>query len=291
MSGFFVYIGNLFRYIFNQFSSMSIIDVIDIALVTVIFFYIYKFIRERRAGKLFAGVIVILLMLVVSQFLNMYLLRFLLENIIQVGLIAAIIVFQPELRTALEKVGGEPLKSLKNMGEQRGSDSTKNMIEVLCEAACDLSKTKTGALLVIERTTKLGDIANTGTFINADISTELLKNIFYDKAPLHDGAVIISNYKIHCAGCFLPLSSNGDMLKGVGTRHRAALGMSENSDAIVIVVSEETGTISTALSGKLIRNYNFNSLKAFLSSYLQSEKLGSKVFNPSSKTNEGRSDK
>ncbi len=278
MNDFFTLISNWFHYIFNQITSMSVTDVIDIALVSIIFFYIYKFIRERRAGKLITGVLVLIAMLLLSQFLNMYVLQFLLENIIQVGLIAVIIVFQPELRSALEKVGGEPFKSLKNIGEQKSSASVMNMIDILCEASCELSKTKTGALIVIERSTKLGDIAKTGTILNADVSTYLLRNIFYDKAPLHDGAVVISDARIYSAGCFLPLSSNAEMLKGVGTRHRAALGMSENSDALIIVVSEETGIISIALSGKLTRNYNNNTLKEALTFYLCNDKGSGKIF-------------
>ena len=275
MSEIFLGIKSFFTYIFNQFSSVSITDIIDILLVSVIFFYVYQFIKERRAGKLITGIIVLFIVLFLSQLFNMYVLRFILESIIRVGVIALIIIFQPELRSALEKVGGEPLKSLKNIGDKNNA-YIPSMIETLCDTCCELAMTKTGALIVIERYTKLGDIAKTGSVINADVNSELLHNIFFNKAPLHDGAVIISEGRILSAGCFLPLSTN-DTIKGVGTRHRAALGMSENSDAIIIVVSEETGTISIASSGKLTRNFNHNTLKSALTSQLTTDKPAKRV--------------
>jgi diadenylate cyclase len=141
-------------------------------------------------------------------------------------------------------------------------------LSLLCEAVQELSRESTGALIVIERNTPLGDIIKTGTVVNADIGVAMIKNIFYNKAPLHDGAMVIRNQRVHAAGCFLPLSTKDDIIKNLGTRHRAAIGMSENSDAIVIVVSEETGTISLAVDGKLRRNYDYSSLKKELGSIL-----------------------
>lgn len=268
-----------FSYLWNIVSSASLVDLIDIAIVAFAFYYLYKFIRERRAGKLAAGIVILLLVMVLSDVIGMHVLGFLLTNLFQVGLIAIIIVFQPELRSALEKVGAEPLKSLRNIGENKSSDDqTLAMIGQITQAVCDMSLDKTGALIVIERSTKLGDIIKSGTVVNANVDAFLIRNIFYNKAPLHDGAMIIRDGRIWSAGCFLPLSTNDDIIKDLGTRHRAAIGMSENSDAVVIVVSEETGTISIAQNGELRRNFSYNTLKRTLKSMLiAAEPAGSKV--------------
>ena len=251
-----------------QVRSMSVVDYIDVAIVAFLLYQLYKFIRGRRAGKLAAGVLFLLLVFLVSEFANMNALRFVLSNIFQVGIIALMILFQPEIRSALEKVGGEPLKSLKNITETKTNTEIYSAIKNICDAVCDMAKTKTGALIVIERTTKLGDIIKTGTVINANINSRLIKNIFFNKASLHDGAMVITGTRICAAGCFLPLSTREDIVADLGTRHRAAIGMSENSDAIIIVVSEETGTISMALNGELKRNLDYNSLSNQLTSLL-----------------------
>ncbi len=247
---------------------MRVVDFIDIIIVSVLFYYLYKFVKDRRAGKLAVGVLLLLTVFLISDLLQMHALTFLFSNVFQVGLIALIILFQPELRSMLEKVGGEPLKSIKNIGDQRTSSEVNTMISELSEAVCDMSKVKTGALIVIERSTKLGDIIKTGTVINANVDSMLIKNVFYNKAPLHDGAAIITGTRLYAAGCFLPLSSNDEIVKDLGTRHRAAIGMSESSDAIVIVVSEETGTISVAINGELKRNLDYNTLVNQLRSLL-----------------------
>lgn len=267
------YIRTTFGYIWNIFSTISIIDFIDIAIVAFVFYYVYKFIKERRAGKLAAGILILMLVLVVSQVLEMYALGFILTNVFQVGIIALIIVFQPELRSALEKVGEEPLKGLRNIGENKTRTSSQISADIgeITQAVCDMSLDKTGALIVIERSTKLGDIIKSGTLVNANINSFLIRNIFFNKAPLHDGAMVIRDGRIYSAGCFLPLSTNDDIIKDLGTRHRAAIGMSENSDAVVIVVSEETGTISIACEGHLHRNFSYNSLKTVLTKLLVKE--------------------
>ena len=247
------------------------IDLLDILLMTVIISYIVKFIRDRRASKLALGVCLILLMLFVSNILEMRAMNFLLSNIVQVGLIALLIIFQPELRSALEKVGGTSFKTLKNTVAPKDKEHTKaktDGIANICQAVVELSQEYTGALIILERSTPLGDIIKTGTVINADICVSMLKNIFFNKAPMHDGAVVIRNNRVYAAGCFLPISTNDDIIKDLGTRHRSAIGMSENSDAVVIVVSEETGTISVALNGELRRNYDYNTLKNELVSLL-----------------------
>lgn len=259
--------------VWNTLKSIRVTDIIDIILVAVMFYYVYRFIRERRAGKLAAGLLILLLILLLSDILDMRAMQFIMQNLFQVGMVAVIVVFQPELRSALEKVGAEPLRGLRSISEKSGNDaSTIAMINEVTEAACDMSLDKTGALIVIERTTKLGDIIKTGTIVNADTTAFLIRNIFFKNAPLHDGAMIIRDDRIYAAGCFLPLSTNNDIIKDLGTRHRAAIGMSENSDAVIVVVSEENGTISVAVEGELKRNFSYNSLKAELTRLLLNEK-------------------
>ena len=260
----------LFNIIAEQFKSLHcIIDIIDILLVAIIIFYIVKFIRDRRASKLAMGVFLIVILMFISELLNMRALNFIFSNLVQVGLIAIIILFQPELRSVLEKFGG--VSFIKTTSESKNTSLKHNTITAICEAASELSREYTGALIVIERSTPLGEIIKTGTVINADVNVSLLKNIFFNKAPLHDGAVIIRGGRICAAGCFLPMSTNDDIIKDLGTRHRSAIGMSENSDAIIIVVSEETGTISLAIDGQLRRNYDYNTLKTELSNLLRDD--------------------
>lgn len=261
-------VSEAWTFIYMQLRSMTVTDAIDIALVAILLFYVYKFIRERRAGKLAVGVFFLIALQLFSSALNFNTMSFLLQNIFQVGLIALIIVFQPELRSVLEKMGSEPLKSLKSIGEGKDSQAFASAIKELCDAVTDMSADKTGALIVIERSTRLGDVIKSGIVINSDLSSFLIKNIFFNKAPLHDGAMIIRGGRIHAAGCFLPLSSNTAIINDLGTRHRAGIGMSENSDAIVIIVSEETGNISMAVNGQLRRNYDYLSLKHELESLL-----------------------
>jgi diadenylate cyclase len=246
----------------TQFLTIGPIDVFDMLLVGIIIFFAIRFISDKRAGKLAIGICMVLFVLVISEIFNMSATNFLFGNITQVGIILLAVVFQPERRSALEKIGGagKELKILPGSRDGRGGRRT-SAISTLCEAVQELSRDSTGALIVIERDTPLGDIAKTGTVVNADIGVALIKNIFFNKAPLHDGAMIIKNQRVYAAGCFLPLSTKEDIIKDLGTRHRAAIGMSENSDAIVIVVSEETGTISLAVDGKLRRNYDYSTLK------------------------------
>ena len=239
-------------------------DFIDILCVSILFFYLFKFIRDRRAGKLAMGVLLLIAVSVVSNWLELYTLQFITSSVIQFGFIALVILFQPEIRSVLEKVGTTPIKGFRSLGESRDLDAIHTMIEQVAQAAGDLSESKTGALIVFERTTRLGDLILTGTVIDAYPAAFLIKNIFFNKAPMHDGAMIIRNGRIHAAGCLLPLSSNPDISKDLGTRHRAGLGMSENSDAVVVIVSEETGTISTAVEGNLVRDYTPDALRDFL---------------------------
>lgn len=264
--------------IFNFFTKIDVFDIIDISLVWLFLYLAYKFIRERRASKLAIGVGILLVLRVITDFYQLEAMRFILQNVLQVGLIALVVVFQPELRSALEKVGGEPFRGIKSLTDAKDNALYNTVIDDMCEAICDMSLDKTGALIVIERETKLGDYAKTGVIINADVSSFLIKNIFFNKAPLHDGAVIIRNARVLAAGCFLPLSTNPDIIKDLGTRHRAAIGMSENSDAAVIVVSEESGVISVAYDGKLKRNLDHASLRKELVKYMLEAEEKSKRF-------------
>jgi len=260
---------NILRTIRN----MELIDYIDIACVSILLYYLFKFIRDRRAGKLAIGVLLLFVIQLVSSVADMYLLSYIMENIFQIGFITLVVLFQPELRSVLEKFGAQPLKGIKSIAADQKSNTqnTLNTIEEVVSAVMDFSADRTGALIVFERTTKLGDMILTGTIIDAKPVAFLIKNIFFNKAPLHDGALIIRDNRLHAGGCLLPLSNNPDIIKDLGTRHRAGIGMSENSDAIVIIVSEETGVVSTAVEGVLHRNYDAESLSAFLRHQLTAE--------------------
>ncbi len=246
--------------IFTQLSHIGVFDVLDIIIVSVIFYYIYRFVRDRRAGKLAIGILFVILVMVISNLFGMQVLSFLIDNIVQAGIIGVIILFQSELRSFLEKMGGQSF-FVKSLKKENTYTRTSDCIDAVVSAVSDLSAEKTGALIIFERTTKLGDVIKTGTVIDAFPGASMIKNIFFNKAPLHDGALIIRNNRLYSAGCFLPLSMNSEIIKDLGTRHRAGIGMSENSDAVVIIVSEETGTISIALDGHLTRNFDSTSLK------------------------------
>lgn len=245
------WLDNMLTNIIQTFSMITFVDIVDIVCVTVALYFAYKFVKDRRAGKLAIGVMLIIAFLFVSEMVELHAMQFIFKNVFQVGVLSLVIVFQPELRSLLEKMGGESIKGIKSIGESKDTDDTIIMIEQVCSAVADMSETKTGALVAFEKSTKIGEYAGTGTVINADVNSSLIKNIFYNKAPLHDGAVIIRGNKIFAAGCVLPLSSQNDINRDLGTRHRAAIGLTENSDAVVVVVSEETGRISVAFNGVL----------------------------------------
>ena len=237
-------------------------EALDILALALLFFAFYVFVRDRRAGKLFIGLVVVVVLYAVSELLDMYALRYIFGSFFGYGLVALAIVFQPELRAIMERVGSVPFRSLKGIGvEKRDLTLSSTALDEIVEATKQLCFSKTGALIVIERSTKIGEYIETGTVLNADLSSELLRAIFFDKAPLHDGAVVIRGGRIHVAGCYLPLSEKNDIYKELGTRHRAAVGISEQSDSIVIVVSEETGTISVAFKGNLYRHFTSVSLR------------------------------
>lgn len=260
-----IFVDLINRYVIGVVAEMKLVDLIDIVILSIILFYVYKFIRQRRAVRLARGVIILTGILLLSVIFDMRALNFILENFFQVGMIAIIVIFQSDLRAALERFGSTKISDFRGVSEN-DAKAIINVAEVISEAAESLAKTKTGALIVVERSTKLGEHLSHGVILNADMSALLIRNIFFDKAPMHDGAMIIRSKRVYAAGCYLPLS-NADVNKDLGTRHRAALGLSEVSDAIVIVISEETGTISIAFDGELVRGFDAESLKAEILKY------------------------
>lgn len=274
-------------HIFRLFTVFDFLDLLDIAILAIVLFSGYQFIKDRRASKLAAGVGILLVMLIICEILDLKAMTFILGYVFQYGIVVLAIIFQPELRSALEKMGAFSMKGIRNIGEQRNNTPTATMIEEFTEAIFELSESKTGALIVFERNTKLGDAILTGTVVNAQFSGKLLKNIFFNRAPLHDGAVIVRGNRIHSAACILPLESDRDLFQDLGTRHRAAIGISEVSDCVAVVVSEETGTVSIAHEGNIFRDFNKASMKTTLQDYLikasheQKKKSASKAKNNS----------
>jgi len=240
-------------------------DAIDILILTVFFVLAFNFLKSRKAGALIIGIVLCLVALLVAELLDLDGIKFLLSGVFQFGILAVIILFQPEIRDGLEKLGSGSISGFLSLREQKNKNQQyKNVIENISAAVRELSAAKTGALIVIERTTQLDDITQTGVTINADVNSFLIRNIFFNKAPLHDGAVVIEGTKITTAGCLLPLTRRNDVDSDLGTRHRAAIGMSETSDAIIIVVSEETGTISVAFDCTLTRGFTPDTLRRYL---------------------------
>lgn len=246
----------------NVFVGFRLIDVLDIVIVAYLVYKILGFIQETRAQQLVRGLVFLGIVFFLSDFLKLYLLNWLLRNFVTMGLFALIVLFQPELRRGLEQLGRRNIVS----GQFRSLDK-ENAIEVVKEivaAVDDFSATRTGALIVFERETMLNDIIETGTIVDARISVRLLGNLFYEGSPLHDGAVIIRGDRIHAASCVLPLTEKKNIGRNLGTRHRAGLGVSEVSDALVIVVSEETGVISVAEDGNFRRFMDLKSVEKIL---------------------------
>ena len=237
-------------YINNILSGISITDAIDILIVAFIIYKVLGFIRETRAAQLVKGVLVLVLVAIFSEQFHLYTLNWILRGAMTRGAVAIVIVFQPELRRGLEYMGRGKLVT---PFAQIEKEKAKAISAAFVKAIDEFSAHKTGALIVIERETALKDIGETGTLLDAEISAELLGNLFYVGSPLHDGAVIIKNGRIYAAGCVLPLTQNKGLSKELGTRHRAGIGITENSDAVAFIVSEESGIISMAIDGKLSR--------------------------------------
>lgn len=244
------------------FINIRIRDLIDILLVAMLFYKLFTLIKETRAEQLTKGIVVLLVLTKLSDWAQLFTINWLLNKAMTVGTLALLIVFQPELRRGLEYIGRGSYFT-KSLLEMRG-ESLNRVVTELVEAVASLSRQKIGALIVIERKTGLNEVAETGTRIDGDVSSNLLINIFIPNTPLHDGAVIIKEDKIKAAACFLPLTDNSDLNPELGTRHRAAIGISERSDSLVIIVSEETGSISIAENGKIARHLDIQTLEKTL---------------------------
>ncbi len=246
----------------RYFQTIALSDLVDVAIIAFIFYRLIILIRNTQAGQVFKGVFLVIALLWLSDLFNLHVLNFILENLVQVGFLALIIVFQPEIRHFLGQVGSGNLKRyLKNPGEQNELEAA---IGQIVQAYRDMSRSKTGALTVFERNSILNDFIRSGTALDAAVSSELLKNIFWNKAPLHDGAVIIRAGRIVGAGCVLPLSGNQNISRELGTRHRAGIGLTEHTDAVVVICSEETGSISVAVEGTLKRHLAPETLERLL---------------------------
>lgn len=270
------FITDLGTKILNILSTIDWRDIIDMVLLTYFIYKGIKLVRETKAQQLLTGIVIVIAVYFIASAMELKVMSFLLDNFLQVGILAILIVFQPELRRMLEKVGRANVKPMVMFNDYRSDNliqSWNNTIEVIGEAASQLSETTTGALIVVERKIRLGEQIDTGTVMDCIPTVATLGTIFFPKTPLHDGAVIIRNAKIIAAGCFLPTPQKEDRInKLLGSRHRAAIGMSENSDAIIIVVSEETGTISIAENGELTRGYTKERLIKYLRSQIIPEK-------------------
>ena len=258
--------------------SFKVTDAIDVILVSFIIYSAIKLLRETRAGQLVKGLLIILAVWLLSSYFQLYMLKSLFSYFFQFSMIALLVVFQPEIRRALEQLGRTEIgKGLAAKGWFAGSAKTEEEllrqqvrkgINAVVDVAASFQKSKTGALIVFERQTKLGEIIDTGTVVDAEPSPPIIGNIFWNKAPLHDGAMVMRAGKVYAAGCILPLTKNDSVSIELGTRHRAAIGLSEVSDAVIVVVSEETGQISMAVNGLLTRDYTRETLRSELQNLL-----------------------
>lgn len=237
-------------------------DVLDMAIIAFGIYHLFRFARRSRFGQVVKAIMLIILAVALADLANLRVVNFVFRNAMELGVIALIIIFQPELRRFLEQMGSGKIKEL-FVTETYGNDLESAIVETV-EAYTSLSKDKVGALMVFERRTVLDDMLKTGTTLDCRVSAELLKNLFWNKAPLHDGAVIVRNGRIVGAGCMLPLSGNVNLSRDLGMRHRAGIGVSENSDAVVAIVSEETGSISVAVNGMLKRHLSPETLERLL---------------------------
>lgn len=259
--------GEVWTFLIQNIRLVRIRDILDILIVAFVIFGGIRLVRETRAAQLVKGIIALVLAAQLADWLELNAISYLLASTLQVGVLAIIIMFQPEIRRALEKIGNTAAA-----GQLFSTnDDLEDMADSICEAAKYMAERKIGALIILERTTKLGDIMKSGTMLDAQLSFQLLVNIFMSNTPLHDGATIISENRIKASACFLPLTQNNSFSKELGTRHRAAIGISEVADSISIVVSEETGKISVASDGNLKRNMSVDELRRLIISELGNE--------------------
>ena len=253
---------------------MTPIDVVDILVVAYIIYRVMKLLKDTSAARLAKGILILVLIMLFASFLHLTMISWLLRNALSVGVFAVVVIFQPELRRLLEQIGKGNLSRM--LIPDTDPNVVESMIVATVSACADMSKTKTGALIVFERKERLGEIIATGTRVDAAPSAELIKNIFFKNSPLHDGAMIVRAGRVCAAGCVLPLSGNQGLSRDLGTRHRAAVGMSETADSVLVVVSEETGAISVAIGGMLKRHLSPEILQKMLESELLGDELRSK---------------
>ena len=250
--------------IIANFQTFNLADLLDVLVVTFVIYQIFGIVSRTRAGQVARGALVVALIYLIATTAHMRTVTWIMNSLLQVGLLTLVVIFQPEIRRALERMGQTDKWFLKLFRVRHVDPATRgswrSAIIAICDAAERFSETKTGALIVLERRTDLSEIERTGTPVDCEVNPEVLGTIFYEGTPLHDGAAIIEDGRIKAAGCVLPLSNNLDLGKDMGTRHRACLGIAENSDAIAIVVSEETGIISMAKNGVLIRHFDRQTL-------------------------------
>ncbi len=251
-------------------SSMSWRNGLDIVIVAMGIYYVIKLVRQTRANSVLKGLAIILLLSWFSDILELNALNWVMRQLLNTGVIVLVVLFQPELRRGLEQIGRSNIASSAILGGERKPMSSEHDIQEMIHALTNLSRRKVGALIVIENRTGLNDIIASGTMVDAEISSGLIENIFEPNTPLHDGAVVVRSGRITAAACFLPLSENSSISRELGTRHRAALGISETTDATVLIVSEETGTISMAHDGRLNRYLDAKALYSILSELMKS---------------------
>ena len=256
------------EFFWNAFSGIRITDIIDILIVAVVVYKLLGLIKQTRAEQLFKGVLLLVVATFLSDLFNLHTINWILKGTVALGAVAILVVFQPELRRGLEYLGRSKFVNapFEQMYKEKGKHITSNIVK----AIDSFSRDRVVALMVFERQTNLTDIMESGTIVDAEISDQILGNIFYEGAPLHDGAVIIRDGRVYAAGCVLPLTKNNSISKDLGTRHRAGIGITENSDALTLIVSEETGIISIAEDGQLSRFLDVKTVeKKLLNMYMK----------------------
>lgn len=262
----------------NYLQTIKITDVVDMVIMAYIIYRLLLFTRKSQSGRVVQGIVLLLLALWVTDFFNLHVLNFILSNAVEIGFLALIVVFQPEIRRFLEQVGSKGFGRILN--HQANTNLTEQAIVQTVEAFGSMSRDRIGALVVFERDNILDDVTKSGTEVDAAVSSELLKNIFWPKTPLHDGAVVVRGGRVQSAACVLPLTGNLNISRDLGTRHRAGIGISEHSDAVVAIVSEETGSISVAVGGMLKRHLSLETLERLL----RNELLGNEGENSGKRT-------
>lgn len=260
----------IFSMLEKSFTNLSLWSIADILVVSFIFYKAYMLIKETRAEQLLKGIALIIILIPISYLLKLDMLYFILNKTLTIGVLSVIIIFQPEIRRALEHIGRSAFDDVHSFDD---SESLNMSINEIVNAVENLAESKTGALIAIEQSTGLNEVIGSGTIIDGNITSNLLENIFVVNTPLHDGATIIRNGRILASGCVLPLTNNTNINKKLGTRHRAAMGLSEISDALIIVVSEETGIVSLAINGKLTRGYDKERLRNVLIKIIENRRI------------------